>query len=51
VPIDTRLVEAERLTPAERDWLNGYHAEVLARIGPQVDAETGRWLARACQPV
>lgn len=51
VPIDTRLVDRELLTAAERDWLNSYHANVLARIGPLVDGEVSGWLTRACAPI
>ncbi|OSQ51700.1 aminopeptidase P family protein [Marivita geojedonensis] len=51
VPIDTRLVDRELLTAAERDWLNSYHANVLARIGPLVDGEVSGWLTRVCAPI
>ncbi len=51
VPIDRRMVVAERLSPAERNWLNGYHAEVLARIGPLVEGEVLAWLERACAAI
>lgn len=51
VPIDTRLVDTAKLTAAERDWLNAYHAEVLARIGPLVDRDVATWLARVCAPI
>ncbi len=51
VPIDTRLVVPDLLTDAERDWLNEYHAEVLARIGPQLDADTRDWLESACRAI
>ena len=50
-PIDRRLVIADRLAPWERDWLNRYHGEVLARIGPLLEADTQAWLARACAPM
>jgi Xaa-Pro aminopeptidase len=50
-PIDRRLVLADRLAPWERDWLNRYHAEVLARIGPLCDAEVRHWLTQACAPI
>lgn len=50
-PIDRRMIVADMLSPAERDWLNAYHAEVLARIGPLVDAPVRDWLARACAPI
>jgi Xaa-Pro aminopeptidase len=51
VPIDTRLIDPSRLTKAERDWLNAYHAGVLAKIGPQLSPETRPWLARACAKI
>ena len=51
VPIDRRMIVAEMLSPVERDWLNAYHAEVLAKVAPLVDAETRRWLERATAPV
>ena len=50
-PIDTRLIDTALLTEAERDWLNTYHAGVLARIGPLVEGEVSAWLARACAPI
>jgi Xaa-Pro aminopeptidase len=50
-PIDRRLVVAGMLAPWERDWLNRYHAEVLARIGPLLGAPQRDWLARACAPI
>jgi Xaa-Pro aminopeptidase len=51
VPIDTRLIDTGLLTEAERDWLNAYHTEVLARIGPLVEGDVSTWLARACAPI
>jgi Xaa-Pro aminopeptidase len=50
-PIDRRLVVLAMLAPGERDWLNGYHAEVLAKIGPRVCAQTLDWLKAACTPL
>ncbi len=51
VPIDRRLIDVAALTPAERDWLDRYHAEVLDRIGPRVPAEARAWLAAATAPL
>ena len=51
VPIDRRLVDPALLTAAERDWLDGYHAEVAARIGPRVSAGARAWLDRATRPL
>ena len=50
-PIDTRLIMADMLSGAERDWLNGYHGEVLALLGPELDSDTAAWLTRACAPI
>jgi Xaa-Pro aminopeptidase len=50
-PIDRRLIVPEMLSKEERAWLNAYHAEVVARIGPRLEAEEQRWLAAACAPI
>ena len=47
-PIDSRLIAAELLDAEERAWLDGYHAEVLARIGEQVEDGVRQWLDSAC---
>ncbi|MFC3703268.1 aminopeptidase P family protein [Devosia honganensis] len=46
-PIDTRLIEPDLLTGAERDWLNAFHKRVRAEIGPLVDGAVRDWLDRA----
>ncbi len=50
-PIDRNLIDVALLTPVERDWLNAYHARVLAEIGPQLDDVEQAWLAAATAPV
>jgi len=50
-PIDRRLIARDMLSPAELDWLNFYHAEVLAKIGPQLSGEDRAWLEAACAPI
>ncbi|WP_448659643.1 aminopeptidase P family protein [Sphingomonas sp. CJ99] len=50
-PIERTLIDPALLTADERDWLNAYHAEVIARIGPALDAETGAWLAEKCAAI
>lgn len=50
-PIDRRMILTAMLAPWERDWLNAYHAEVLARIGPLVPEDTLGWLTAACAPI
>ncbi|MBB6464564.1 Xaa-Pro aminopeptidase [Aminobacter lissarensis] len=46
-PFDQRLLRADLLTREELDWLNVYHARVLAEIGPMLDGETLAWLENA----
>lgn len=50
-PIDTRPIELALLTPAERDWLNAYHARVLKEIGPLVSSEVRQWLKDATKAI
>jgi Xaa-Pro aminopeptidase len=54
-PIHTKLVDVELLTSAERGWLNAYHAEVLAKVGPEIasvgDKRAQAWLARECAEI
>ena len=47
----TLLIRADRLSPDERDWLNAYHAEVLARLSPRLSAAAQAWLQTACAQV
>jgi Xaa-Pro aminopeptidase len=51
VPIDRRLIDPGLLTPQERDWLDGYHAEVARRVGPQLEGDAAAWLATATAPM
>ncbi|MBF9034520.1 M24 family metallopeptidase [Rhodobacterales bacterium HKCCE2091] len=50
-PIDRRLVDTALLDHGERAWIDGYHAEVAARIGPHLDGGAAEWLARATAPL
>ena len=51
VPIDRALIDLALLDPAERAWLDTYHARVLALIGPQLEGDALDWLRRACAPL
>ena len=51
VPIDRRLVLADMLSQDERDWVNQYHAQVLARLSEQVSGPARAWLSAACAPI
>ncbi|WP_299499299.1 aminopeptidase P family protein [uncultured Roseobacter sp.] len=50
-PIDRRLIVAEMLTAAERDWLNAYHAEVAEKIAPRLSPAAKTWLDAATAPI
>ena len=39
------------LSAAEQEWLNAYHAQVLAQIGPRVAPPVRDWLTQACAPL
>ena len=51
VPFDRRLIDPALLTFEEREWLDAYHARVLAEIGPLVDGEVLPWLEAATAPL
>ncbi|MFN4153029.1 MAG: aminopeptidase P family protein [Paracoccaceae bacterium] len=51
VPLDRRLIVTAMLAPAERAWLDSYHAQVLAKIGPRVSGAVLDWLTAACAPL
>ena len=50
-PIERRLVVRDMLSLAELNWLNAYHAQVLATIGPRVSGGDRAWLEAACAPI
>jgi Xaa-Pro aminopeptidase len=50
-PIDRSLIDAAMLREDEKAWLDSYHAQVLARIGPEISGDDLNWLQRACQPI
>lgn len=50
-PIDRACIEVDLLTDEERAQLNGYHAEVLDRIGPLLEDDVRAWLETACAPL
>ncbi len=47
-PIDTALIDVAMLSADERAWLNAYHAQVLAVVGPQLAGDAKTWLEGAC---
>ncbi|MES2904760.1 MAG: aminopeptidase P family protein [Pseudomonadota bacterium] len=50
-PIERRLIAKEMLSTREIEWLNDYHADVVEKIGPQLDGEERAWLEAACAPL
>lgn len=50
-PIDTRLIDADALSPTERAWLNAYHQRVFATLQASVDATVRDWLRQATSPI
>lgn len=48
VPLDRRLIDASLLSGPERDWVDAYHAQTLALIGPRVEGLVLDWLGAAC---
>ncbi len=48
-PFDRRLILVDQLSPAERAWLNAYHAVVLTQIGPRLPDPVRVWLESACK--
>ena len=51
VPIDRRLIVVDLLTAAERNWVDDYHQQVLAKIGPALDVDLKTWFEHACAPL
>lgn len=50
-PIDRNLIDVAMLSDAEREWVDAYHARVLAQIGPQLDGDAKSWIELACAPL
>lgn len=50
-PFDRRLLDPAMMSASEREWLDTYHARVLAEIGPRLDEAERAWLQQACRPL
>ena len=50
-PYDAALIDAALLTDDELEWVNVYHAQVRAKIGPLVDGGAKAWLMQATEPL
>ncbi len=51
VPFDRRMMRTGLLNRDELQWLDDYHARVLAEIGPMVGGEVLGWLEKATAPL
>ena len=47
-PIDRALIVTEMLSTEERAWMDAYHAQVLAIVGPQLEGDAKAWLEGQC---
>ena len=50
-PLDRRLIDVDLLTPDERAYVDAYHAEILATVGPLLDGEVLDWLMVQAAPL
>ena len=50
-PIDRTLVDVALLSPEERAWFDGYHAQVRTILAPQLAGTDLLWLEAACAPL
>jgi Xaa-Pro aminopeptidase len=48
-PYERALIDKALLDPGEMAWINAYHREVFAKIGPLVVGEVKAWLEAACR--
>lgn len=51
VPIDRRLIDLDQLAPAERAWLDAYHARVRNHLETRVSPAARDWLFRVTEPL
>jgi Xaa-Pro aminopeptidase len=50
-PIDIRCIAQDLLEPAEKKWLNDYHAKVRQQLAPHLQADALDWLVRHTQAI
>ena len=50
-PIDRTMIDLALLSDVERAWLDAYHAQVLAIVGPQLEGSANGWLQAECAPL
>ena len=50
-PLDRRLIDVALLTPNERAYVDAYHAETLAKVGPLLSPDVRAWAEAQCAPL
>ncbi|MEG3839777.1 aminopeptidase P family protein [Microcoleus sp. herbarium14] len=48
IPFERKLINVDRLSKTQLTWLNNYHAAVVEKLAPVLDAATIEWLKKAC---
>ncbi|MBE9123269.1 aminopeptidase P family protein [Tychonema sp. LEGE 07199] len=48
IPFERKLIDVDRLSKTQLQWLNNYHASVIEKLSPVLDAATIAWLKKAC---
>lgn len=48
IPFERKLINVDRLSKTQLQWLNNYHASVVEKLSPVLDAATIAWLKKAC---
>lgn len=51
VPFDLNLITTEKLTLAEKKWLNHYHQKVYQMLYLYLNPKEQQWLKEVCRPV
>ena len=53
IPIQKNLINVDLMTKQELDWLDSYHEEVYAKVGPLLEASSAamRWLEKSCSKI
>ena len=50
-PFDRRLIDVDILSRGDLEWLNSYHARVLAALAGQLSPAALQWCKAACAPL
>ena len=48
IPFDKRLIDLNRLSTSQREWLELYNNAVVEKLAPTLDATEAEWLKEAC---